>query len=75
MKYSVNIEDLMWHNNVIETFDTLEEARAAFISWCWTPAQEYDDFLELNLCDEDGYYEDTIDDYEYLRLDRDEQES
>ena len=72
MKYSVNYEDLYGHNNVIDIFDTLEEAQAEFKSWCLTPPQIYDDFIELCLCDDDGCYEDCIDDYEYLRLDRDE---
>ena len=70
MKYSVRYEDLYGHNNEIDIFDTLEEAREVFISWCWTPPQELDDFLELCLCDDEGYFEDWIEDFTYLRLDR-----
>ena len=70
MKYSVNYEDLYGHNNVIDIFDTLEEARQEFISWCWTPAQELDDFLELCECDDEGFFTDWIEDYSYIRLDR-----
>jgi len=72
MKYSVNYEDLYGHNNVIDVFDTLEEAKQEFIFWCWTPPQEFDDFLELCICDDEGNFTDWIEDYEYLRLDRDE---
>ena len=70
MNYSICIEDLYGHNNVIDYFNTLEEAREAFVSWCMTPAEIYDDYLELVKNDADGFYEDTIDDYEYTRLDR-----
>ena len=73
MKYSVNIEDLYGHNNVVEYYDTLKEAKESFISWCYSPAEEFDDFVELIKCDADGFYEDCLDDYEYLRLDREDE--
>ena len=72
MKYSVNYEDLYGHNNVIDIFDTLEEAKQEFISWCWTPPQEFDDFIELCVCDDEGIFTDWVEDYEYLRLDRED---
>jgi hypothetical protein len=72
MNYSVNIEDLYGHNNVIDYYDTLEEAREAFISWCWTPAEENDDFLELVRNDADGFFEEDLDDFQFTRLDRDD---
>jgi hypothetical protein len=72
MRYSINIEDLLGHNTVIEYCDTLEEAEQVFISWCYCPAEIYDDFLELNVVDEEDCYIDTVDDYECSRSDREE---
>ena len=70
MKYCITYDDLFGHIGVIDEFTSLEEAQQVFKSNCYTPAQIYDDFICLDKYDEDDYV-DTLDDYQFTRLDRD----
>ena len=70
MRYGVYIHDLLYHEYLLDTFATLEEAREFFVSESHAPACVYDDSLELALLDDDDCYVDSISDYQFTRLDR-----
>ena len=72
MKYWVTYDDLLDHSYIIDEFDNLDEAREFFKAECYTPAGIYDDFLCLEAIGDDGVWQDTIDDYMFTRLDRNE---
>ena len=72
MKYCIVADDLFDHTFNFQEYDNLEEAREAFKAECYTPAQIYDDFLTLEVRNDDGDWVDTIDDYQFTRLDRTE---
>ena len=70
MKYVITYDDLFGHIGWLDEFKDLDEARAAFKVECYSPAYTYDDFVCLDVYDDEDEYIDTIDDYQYTRLDR-----
>ena len=70
MRYGVYVHDLLYHEYLIDSFDTLREAREFFISESHAPACVYDDLLELAQLTHDNYFLDSLDTYEFTRLDR-----
>ena len=73
MKYWVTYDDLLNHSQIIGEFDDLDKAREFFKAECYTPAMIYDDFICLEAISDDDEWLDTIDDYMFTRLDREEQ--
>ena len=71
-KYVITYDDLFGHTGVLEEFQDLDKAREAFKAECHTPAHIYDDFICLESYDTSDNYIDTLDDYQFTRLDRNE---
>ena len=72
MKYWVTYDDLLNHSHIIDEFDDLDKAQEFFKAECYTPAMIYDDFLCLEAIGDDGDWVDTIHEYVFTRLDRNE---
>ena len=74
MRYGVYVQDLLYHDYLINSFNTLEQAREFFIAESHSPASFYDDLLVLAVLDDNDCYVDSISDYQFTRLDRDDRE-
>ena len=72
MKYWVTYDDLFGHSELLGEFTDLSEAQEFFKAECYTPASEYDDFIILEAYDDDGEWNETLDDYMFTRLDRED---
>ena len=70
MKYVITYDDLFGHMHVLEEFTDLDKAREFFKAECYQPAYTYDDFIILEVYDDEDEWVDTIDDYMFTRLDR-----
>ena len=47
MQYHISFEDALDHGTVVDTFDTLEEARKCFDEWVAKGPEDYDIGVEL----------------------------
>ena len=73
MKYCITYDDLFGHTGVIDEHLDLDKAREAFKAECYSPASIYDDFLCLESMDDDDEWVDILDDYQFTRLDREDE--
>ena len=70
MKYCITYDDLFGHTGVLDEYVSLDEAKEAFKAECYTPAHIHDDFICLESYDDNDDWVDTLDDYQFTRLDR-----